>query len=442
MQRPQAWLRLTLQRASSRVRDVGGSPSGSAVAQRAAYLRGPATSAAALAVALLCSAAPGLAQSTPDEDLGSPLEVHGFVSQGYIKSARNEYLAKSKGRGSFEFAELGLNFTKQLSDDLRLGVQLFAHDLGPLGGYTPEADWFYLDYQWQDWLGIRVGRTKMPFGLYNEVNDIDVARVPILLPQSIYPVDHREFLFAQTGGELYGSLRLGPVGELEYRAYYGTLFAENPPPPAAGITVTDIHVPYVFGGRVTWGTPLPGLRLGGSAQQLRFDWRYNINPDVLAVLQALQLLPLDVGSPLPVQFQVTRWVGSLEFAFEGLELSAEYSRWIGEFRSRAPALLPPHTVNERYYAMLSYHLFTWFTPGAYFSAYYPNVDDRRGREAHQHDLALTARYDLTSHWLLKLEGHLMRGTAGLDNPRLNDGVQAKDLAKDWGVFLVKTTAYF
>src|SRR4051794_20873387 len=107
---------------------------------------------------------------TPGEP-GS-LEIHGFVSQGFILSSGNNYLASSK-KGSFEFAELGVNFTELLTEKLRVGLQFFAHDLGPIGSYSAKADWFYLDYHWQDWLGFRAGRTKLPFGLYNETNDID-----------------------------------------------------------------------------------------------------------------------------------------------------------------------------------------------------------------------------------------------------------------------------
>ena len=63
----------------------------------------------------------------------------------------------------------------------------FTHDLGPLGNYRTRFDWFYLDYRFWDWLGVGAGRTKVPFGLYNESSDVDAARVPVLLPQSVYP---------------------------------------------------------------------------------------------------------------------------------------------------------------------------------------------------------------------------------------------------------------
>ena len=37
-------------------------------------------------------------------------QIHGFVSQGFIKSTDNNYLGQSE-RGSFEFTEVGINFT-------------------------------------------------------------------------------------------------------------------------------------------------------------------------------------------------------------------------------------------------------------------------------------------------------------------------------------------
>jgi hypothetical protein len=392
------------------------------------------------AIVALGIADAALAADEPSEPHPSGPEIHAFVSQGFIKSTDNDYLASSQ-RGSFEFTEIGINFTQTLADDLRVGIQLFAHDLGPIGNFTPQFDWFYLDYRYRDWLGLRAGHTKIPFGLYNDSSDIDAARVPILLPQSVYPIDHRDYLLAQTGGELYGNVRLGDAGNLEYRGYGGTLDINAPGSTNPGIVVSNASVPYVFGGRLMWSTPLDGLVAAGSYQALRLDWDYDISAALIAPLQSVGLLPAGFTGRLPVQFRVKLWVGSLEYQIDNLMVSAEYSRWIGGFESEAPALLPPHVVNERYYGMVSYRVAPWFTPGAYYSVYYPNMDQRDGRQNYQRDAALSLRYDLNANWLLKVEGHWMNGTAALD-PTLNGGKDPKTLTKDWGLLLVKTTAYF
>src|ERR1700694_5889855 len=182
---------------------------------------------------------------------GEPIEVHGFASQGFIKTNGNNYLAES-GRGSFEFTEVGINFTKELTDKLRFGVQLFARRLGPLDGFNAQFDWFYLDYRWTDWLGLRAGRVKLPFGLYNEINDIDSARGPILLPHSIYPTANRDFLLAQTGGELYGRVGVSAAGTLDYRFYGGTLFFQTSVPPNSPVEIGKLSTPYIVGTRVLW----------------------------------------------------------------------------------------------------------------------------------------------------------------------------------------------
>jgi hypothetical protein len=345
--------------------------------------------AVGLSLAAMSWAGAARADEEASPSITDSIEVHGFVSQGFIKTSGNNYLAESK-RGSFEFTEVGINFTKGLTDDLRVGMQLFAQDLGPNGDYKPRFDWYYLDYRLRDWFGIRAGRTKIPFGLYNDSGDVDAARVPILLPQSLYPIDHRDYLLAQTGGEAYGNFRLGMAGSLEYRIYGGTLFADPPAKSDNGSTVSKFSVPYVFGGRLMW-SPLEGLQLGASYQALRFDWQYNLDSSLVAPLQGAGIIPADSTGAIATKFRVKLWVASLEYQLGNLLLSAEYGRWIGEFESAAPLLLPPHTTNERYYLMASYRVASWFTPGIYYSAYYSNVEKREGREMRQHDLAAFVR---------------------------------------------------
>ncbi len=391
-------------------------------------------------VAGLCLALPAHAEDSDTQFAPAMPEIHAFVSQGLMKTTKNNYLASSQ-RGSFEFSEVGLNLTERLTDDLRLGVQLFTYDLGPLGNYRTQFDWYYLDYKFRDWFGIRVGRTKIPFGLYNDSSDIDVARIPILLPQSIYPIDHRDYLLAQTGGEIYGNVGLSSLGSLEYRGYGGTIALQTPAATTTGITETNLSVPYIYGGRALWSPPLEGLTLGASYQALRIDWDYHVAAPLIPPLQAAGLLPAGFTGTLPVQFLIKFWIASLEYQTGDFTFSSEYSRWIASFVSDAPKLLPGHIVNERYYAMASYRVTPWFTPSVYYSVYFPDMTQRSLRSNYQRDAALSFRYDLSTHWLLKVEGHYMNGTAALD-PTLNDGHNVQTLNKDWAMLLVKTTAYF
>jgi len=50
------------------------------------------------------------------------LVIHGLISQGYLNSSDNHYLAPSED-GSTEFNEFIINFQKQKDDRLRLDLQ-------------------------------------------------------------------------------------------------------------------------------------------------------------------------------------------------------------------------------------------------------------------------------------------------------------------------------
>src|SRR5438309_8476148 len=246
------------------------------------------------------------------------LDVHAFISQGFLFTSANDYLADSS-RGSFEFSEVGLNVTLPATDRLTLGLQIFSRKLGPLGDYRATLDWYYLDYHWRDWLGIRAGRVKLPFGLYNDISDVDSARTAVLLPPSIYRAQNRDFLLAQTGVEAYGYRDLGAAGGLDYRLYGGTIFLDVKQQPGSPFTVVDLNVPFVAGGRMLWVPPIEGLRLGGSLQFLRLE---------------THLLPASSSSSVAVNLPVMLWVASVEYTVRDLLFAAEYSRWRVRAQSR------------------------------------------------------------------------------------------------------------
>lgn len=54
------------------------------------------------------------------------VDIHGFVSQGFIYSTGNNFMADSTEDGSFEFNELGINFATNVEEDIRVGMQLFS----------------------------------------------------------------------------------------------------------------------------------------------------------------------------------------------------------------------------------------------------------------------------------------------------------------------------
>jgi len=382
--------------------------------------------AAAISALLLLAHGPVRAAELTLPGPLAQLEIHGFISQGFLYTSANDYLAHSSN-GSFEFTELGLNFTLPATDRLTLGLQIFSHDLGPVGDYRATLDWYSVDYRWRDWLGIRAGRVKLPFGLYNDTSDIDSARTAVLLPGSIYPAQNRNFLLAQTGFELYGFKALGGAGALDYRFYGGTIFLDVANQVGSPLAVLDLNVPFVTGGRVLWSPPIDGLRIGGTVQFLKLEAR---------------LLPTGTSSSFAVNVPATLWVGSVEYTVRDLLFAVEYSRWRVRTESSNSAILPGTlTFSDRGYALASYRVNPWLQVGGYYSLFFPNAAQRRGIEGRQHDVALTLRFDVNRYWLIKLEGHYMHGTASLSSS-LNGNRPLSALEPDWALFALKTTAQF
>ncbi len=374
---------------------------------------------------------PANAAELDDAPSPSAVAVHAFVSQGYIKSTGNDYLVQSKGAGSFDYSEAGINFTAQLTDNFRVGIQLFANELGKLGQYATSADWYYLDYHLRDTFGIRAGRLKMPLGFYGDIADIDAARVPVLLPSGVYPAVNRDLLLAQTGGEIYGHLRAGLLGALDYRLFGGSLQIVLPSQAGSPTQISNYAVPYVGGGRVLWETPLEGLRVGLTGVALR--------------AKASAVFP-GAGTPAPMLNEsedLYYGIGSIEYAVHDLLLQAEFASSRAALTTDNPTTFPNRlVVSEAGYGLAAYRVRRWLEPGVYYSlAYFDrNLGAEQDDRNVQHDLAATLRFDVNTFWIVKVEGHFMHGTELINGGDIMADVLTNPV--NWGVFLIKTTGYF
>ncbi len=144
--------------------------------------------------------------------------VSGFLSQGYMKTDKNNWFGNEE-KGSFNFDEYGINFNFSV-DKLRLGAQVAARDMGEFGDNELFLDWVHGDYKFKDYLGIRVGKCKVPLGFYNGGRDVDMLRVPVLLPSCVYDESRRDISNSYRGGGIYGNIT-SFLGEFEYELWYG-----------------------------------------------------------------------------------------------------------------------------------------------------------------------------------------------------------------------------
>ena len=136
------------------------------------------------------------------EGLFDDLEVHGFATQGYVKTSANSFFGDSED-GSLDFRELGVNATLEPLPGVRLSGQVLSRRVGEMYSGSPVVDFAVADLslhstQTQS-LALVAGRIKNPLGLFNETRDVAFTRPSVFLPQVVYFDTVRNVLMSSDG---------------------------------------------------------------------------------------------------------------------------------------------------------------------------------------------------------------------------------------------------
>ncbi len=363
------------------------------------------------------------------------LQFHGFVSQGFLYSGDYNYLGESK-RGSFNFTEMGLNVSFNPFPRTRIAAQGFAYDVGRAGNYDAVLDYALAEYTFNDYFGIRAGRIRRPQGIYNDNQDVDLARTFVLLPQGIYDARWRDFYVSLDGGEIFGTIPLNKAGSLSYELYGGVINPSDNGGVALQIQdslgsfgkFNSIDSANEFGGQLWWNTPFNGLRFGASGGVVPLiDYTSRITTRGGSVL---------INTMNEANFQQF----SGEYLWKAWTFQTEF--YLKNYYAKSAG--PADTHSAAWYVSAAYRFNKRFEAGAYYTEFYNDIRNRNGSrlavpsDGYQKDAALALRFDLTDRWIFKVEGHYIRGTGLLqdsaDNPARNgDG---------WFMVALKTTISF
>ncbi len=367
------------------------------------------------------------------------VNIHGFLSQGYLATTddNNFFLSDTKD-GTFEFNELGINFTTDPTDNLHLGVQFFAKDLGTVGNDKLTIDWAYADYGFRDWLSLRAGIFKRPHGLCNQSWDIDATRTEIFLPQSIYDEVFRDVQLALKGLGIYGTLPFN----IDYQMAYGasTLNSDS-----GAVMIIENDVPLngfstdpCFSSTVFWNTPLENLRIGGSYQT------YQTKFDIVSVLSF---------ATVPGFYEIVGdvFLFSVEYMWENLVLTSEYKESTSDLKLTDTIITDPVLIDflggtttfdnvEKakelgYYFKASY---TWSDHFEFCGYYSFRKEEFNGEEGDSEtDIALCFRFDINDNWLIKFECHFFDGLFGVDVPE-----DVTNPSENWMMYATKISYNF
>lgn len=413
-----------------------------------------------IAVSILLSATTGSSVFAFDM---KDIEIHGFLSQGYLKSDHNNYLAETED-GTFQFNEFGVNFSKSLTNDLRVGIQFMGRDLGPERNDEIVVDWAFMDYRLKDWMGFRFGKFRAVYGLYNETREADMLRIPVMLPQSVYPELWRDNFANVKGMAVYGHIPAGIAGSLEYDVQVGVLSLDaeggfsrsfEDSLSALKLDVTSMDSDYLTTMSLIWNTPVDGLRtritsydvhgmeLHGSVSGVL---PYDLNKDGV----------ISPGEGLPVKtmdYQVMTirgYIASIEYTYGDFVIAAEYAE--GDFSGRINlgygyTERPPFP-QTGWYVTAGYRFNPLFSAALTYSDFIPNMYDENGAmqvangkndfQAWLRTWTLSTRFDITSNWLVKLEASYNDGFGAYDPMKNNPS----DLDQYWWLFAAKATVRF
>ena len=368
------------------------------------------------------------------------VEIHGHISQAYIKTNVNEYFGNSTD-GSTDFRELGLSVRKEFekgsfsavlssrkagsTDNSQVTID---HLMGTLKLYSNE----------NSSIGVSAGRLKIPFGLFNETRDVADTRPSILLPQSIYFDNARQYLTNADGAQFYRESWDGD----NYTKWTLALQTTN------GINQPDTEA-YFLG--INW----PGHLSADLAHGIKFYHSRNGGRNQYAVYVADNTINYNPGmgdwlNAGTIKTKVV-WLSTHhefgEFGNYGLTAEAFLPRV--EYKGFGPVIPDKVSFPQGAYIQGEYRTKKW----EHFLRYDVSYVDRQdkngtvlaaatGRPAHAffaRDWTIGTRYHITSNLSVSAEYHKVNGTAWLpvvDNPI------ASNTSQYWNMFLTQISWSF
>jgi hypothetical protein len=346
------------------------------------------------------------------------IQIHGYATQGFLYTTQNNIFTATSSNGSPAWTEAVVNLTSLPIPKLRIAVQARYFLLGSFGN-SILLDWAAADYKFNERIGVRFGKVKTPWGLFNEIQDIDPAYMWTLLPQGIYELDNRESYMTHYGGVVYGTIGAGKAGKLEYRAWAGEgLYSAS-----SGLFINEaeegynlpqnIHGP-LYGGALHWKTPVRGLMIGAS-DLTDNTWSAPItyqNGSTLATGTHVT-----VANSQPNYFAIYekgRWMAAFEYERAWVHVTSVFPTLpSGFFLTRQD--------DRSEYGMISYKITPKLSAGVYDSQN-SNRQAPLGPGRYSKDWAISGRYDFNSFLYAKAEQHFIDGTnLGYDmtlNPNL------------------------
>jgi len=347
--------------------------------------------------------------------------------------------------GSFEFFESAINGTYNITDDLRVGAQVYMYEYGRTGNWVPVLDWAFIDWRWKDWLGFRLGKYKMRSGLYSDTQDVPFVNQWILVPQGNYPRTQRTLTVSAWGLNMYGDFSIGELGDISYEVYAGRHYHDNESGLSetlrrTGLDLRSLNRTFSGGGDIRWHTPIEGLMIGGSL--------FYANSDVTGVSKSTAVIPPGLGSYGQRGWSDFDMIMLLrayaKYEWKKWTFFVDYDTFHQKWRTRQNLYIigPPNIPTAPFDRSLKrishaitfgaiYELHDKVSLGGYVCSYLADTQTpHKIRTNYSNDFCFSVRYNITNNLILKGEAHYING-AGF--PGAFSTINT-NYSKNWGLF--------
>lgn len=362
-------------------------------------------------------------------------EFNFSLSQTYYHTSQNEFLIKDSSDGTFQWTEAMVNTLKSFGQ-LQLGAQLLIRDFGEEGDFRPDFDWAYLDYAFNNKIGLRLGRVRLPFGLYNEYRDVDQARMEILYPQVFNPEDFRAAAAAYQGLGLYGTFSYDMEGSLQYQVYYGNnyihddFFLVRGVSKSFGSPNTEMTTRRLSGLHLIWNMPYEGMRLAYTHLNYKGDFNIEFLHPLAGQISEDRGLNFSIRWNL-LSFEYSRDLWKFVFEYLNRDNDNTYSEKLG-------MLLGTHDADDSnpvsFYTTVSRQLNEDLGVFVSYGELYGNIaDDNAPPSKYLKESSFGFRYNIKESLLFKTQLSSMRG---------NKGALNTNPAVDWFMFSSRVTISF
>jgi hypothetical protein len=378
-------------------------------------------------------AAGGIGVSAYGLNLGAnppPVSVNGFSSQGFLPWSGRNYLDTDTRNSTLHFPVAKLSASVIHFPTTCLAAQALTQELGTLEQFEAILDYALGEYASHDGFDAPASDSRQSQDNCHVVLDEDLAQPYALLAPALDDSGWRDGYLLLDGGESFGMWSLDEA-EDAFDENYADGFsppldllaiseAHNYLPP--NVQLEAIHSATETGGQFWWNSPIHGLRAGPGGGYV-FGFAYDTS---ILTGAGYILLPRESS-------HITFLQGSLEYLWKAWTFQT------GFYAGHVLADSGVTTDLNAWSANASYRFTHWIAAEACYTDCRDTMDEASDSRQHQKDLALAVRFDPTSWWSFKLEGHYVRGSGLLDQDGYISSAQDNH---GWFLLAVKTNLSF